>query len=50
MADYLPLFKPGQDITSTTSAAVTGGQLLVVSGSGTVAPTSGATGDRKSVV
>lgn len=43
MADYLPLFKPGQDITSTTSAAVTGGQLLAVSGSGTVAPTAGAT-------
>lgn len=44
MADYLPLFKPGQDITSTTSAAVTGGQLLVVSGSGTVAPSTAATG------
>jgi hypothetical protein len=44
MADYLPLFKPGQDITSTLSAACTGGQLLVVSGSGTVAPSSVATG------
>lgn len=43
MADYLPLFKPGQSITSTTSAAVTGGQLLIVSGSGTVAASSAAT-------
>ena len=38
MADYLPLYKPGQSITSRTSAAVTGGQLLEVSGDGTVAP------------
>jgi hypothetical protein len=43
MADYLPLFKPGEDITSTLTAACTGGQLLAVSGSGTVAPTAGAT-------
>jgi predicted RecA/RadA family phage recombinase len=43
VADYLPLFKPGQDITLTTSAAVTGGQLLAISGSGTVAPTGAAT-------
>lgn len=38
MADYVPLFKPGQAVTSTTSAAVTGGQLLIVTGSGTVGP------------
>lgn len=37
MADYLPVYKPGRDITSTTSGAVTGGQLLAVSGNGTVA-------------
>lgn len=43
MAEYLPLFKPGCSISSTASAAVTGGQLLVVSGSGTVAPSSVAT-------
>lgn len=38
MASYVPLFNPGQAITSQASAAVTGGQLLAVSGSGTVAP------------
>jgi len=43
MAEYLPLFKPGQAITRPTSAAVTGGQLVIVSGSGTVAPSSAAT-------
>lgn len=39
MADYVPLFKPGVSVTRRTSAAVTGGQLLGVSGNGTVAPT-----------
>lgn len=43
MADYLPLYKPGETITATTSAAVTGGQLLIVSGNGTVAASSAAT-------
>lgn len=43
MADYLPLYQPGQCITRTASAAITGGQLVVVSGSGTVAPSSAAT-------
>lgn len=43
MADYLPLYAPGRAITRSASAAVTGGQLLAVSGSGTVAPTSAAT-------
>lgn len=38
MADYVPLFTPGQDFTSQASAAITGGQILAVSGSGTVAP------------
>lgn len=42
MADYLPLFKPGQAITRQASAAITGGQVVVVSGSGTVAPSAGA--------
>jgi hypothetical protein len=37
MADYVPKFLPGQAITSTTSAAVTGGQTVYVSGNGTVA-------------
>lgn len=40
MADYLPLYAPGKARTSITSAAVTAGQLLVVSGSGTVAASS----------
>lgn len=43
MADYLPLFKPGANIPSTASAAIAGGQLLMVSGSGTVAPATAAT-------
>lgn len=42
MPGYLPVLKPAETLTSTTSAAVTGGQLLVVSGSGTVAPSAGA--------
>lgn len=42
MADYLPLFKPGQAITRQASAAITGGQVVVVTGSGTVGPSAGA--------
>lgn len=42
MADYVPKFTPGQAITSQASAAITGGQLVAVSGSGTVAKTAGA--------
>lgn len=38
MTDYTPVFKPGQTITSTTSAAVTGQQLLEVTGDNTVGP------------
>lgn len=38
MAQHTPLFLPGQSYTRRTSAAVTGGQLVEVSGSGTVAP------------
>jgi hypothetical protein len=41
MADYQPLFKPGDAITQTASAAITGGRLVAVSATGTVA-TSGA--------
>ncbi|WP_278101674.1 capsid cement protein [Microbacterium proteolyticum] len=43
MVEYMPLFQPGTQITRQASASVTGGQLVVVSGSGTVAPSSGAT-------
>ncbi len=45
MAEYLPLKSPGQDFTMTASAAVTGGQLVRVSGSNTVAPTTAAAAD-----
>lgn len=37
MPDYAPLFMPGDVITVTTSAGVTGGKALMVSGNGTVA-------------
>lgn len=39
MADYTPVYSRGLlPFTATTSAAVTGGQFVAVSGSGTVAP------------
>lgn len=44
MADYSPLHK-GFTFTRTTSATVTGGQLVRVSGSGTVANVSAASDD-----
>lgn len=37
MADYVPLFKPGDAYTATASAAITGGKAVYVSGNGTVA-------------
>ncbi len=37
MAEYQPLYAPGQAITCRTSADVVGGKLLAVSGDGTVA-------------
>jgi predicted RecA/RadA family phage recombinase len=42
MSEFSPLFKPGAEFTRLTSAAVTGGEVLVVSGEGTVAPSSAA--------
>lgn len=38
MGDFTPIHKPGQAITLTASAAVTGGQLLEVTGDLTVGP------------
>jgi hypothetical protein len=38
MADYVPLFKPGASLTYQASATITAGQLLEVTGSGTVGP------------
>jgi hypothetical protein len=40
---FSPLFFPADTITRTTSAAVTKGQLLYISGDNTVAPTTAAT-------
>lgn len=38
MGAYEPKFLYGDQITATTSAAVTGGQTLIVTGNGTVGP------------
>jgi hypothetical protein len=38
MADYTPVYNPGHAWTSSASATITGGQLVEVSGSGTVGP------------
>lgn len=38
MADYAPKYLYADQITGTASATITGGQLLVVSGDGTVGP------------
>lgn len=38
MAEYLPIYKPGHGITLKASAGITGGQLVEVTGSGTVGP------------
>jgi len=43
MTEYVPLYAPGKRFTARTSAAVTGGGLVYVSGSGTVANTGSAT-------
>ncbi|WP_433592310.1 capsid cement protein [Nocardia sp. CA-145437] len=42
MPEYAPIHKPGEAFTRTTSAAVTAGQVLIVSGNDTVAPSSAA--------
>ena len=38
MAEMLPIYKPGQSLTLSASATITGGQLVAVTGSGTVGP------------
>jgi hypothetical protein len=38
MAEYLPKYLPGASQTRVASATITGGQLLAVTGSGTVGP------------
>lgn len=42
MADFVPLYKPSESVSRTLSANCTGGQALVVTGDGTVGPSSGA--------
>lgn len=42
MPDFTPIHKPGQAITLTASAAITGGQLLEVTGDNTVGPAAAA--------
>ncbi len=41
MPDYLRKYAPGDRVTYAASAAITGGQLVTISGNGTVSPTSG---------
>lgn len=43
MAEYVPLYMPGVAITRQASATITGGQVVAVSGSGTVGPAGAAT-------
>lgn len=38
MADYLPKFKPGAAVTFTTTADVTGGRLVDLTGNNTIGP------------
>src|SRR5690625_1416547 len=38
MADYVPVYKPGQALTLKASAAINGGQIVEVTGDGTVGP------------
>ena len=38
MADYVPIIPGADSFTSSASATITGGQMLAVSGAGTVAP------------
>lgn len=42
MSEFLPLYFPADTLTAVTSAAVTGGQVVAVSGDNTVAATGGA--------
>lgn len=42
MGDYLPKFQPGHTITRIASAAIVGGRMVVVSGTGTVAESAAA--------
>lgn len=43
MADYIPIFAPGADITLSAGAAITAGELVSTSAANTVVKTPGAT-------
>lgn len=43
MADYIPVFEPGEDVTLTAGAAINGGELVYVSAENTVLKTAAAT-------
>ncbi|HEY9315795.1 capsid cement protein [Williamsia sp.] len=43
MPEILPEFAPGTDVTFTASAAITGGQLVAITGNETVGPAGTAT-------
>lgn len=46
MADYVPIFEPGDDVTQTVGAtAVVGGNLVEISAANTVIPTTGIVSD-----
>jgi hypothetical protein len=38
MPDYSPRYKPGESVPSTASATIVGGNVVAVSGTGTVGP------------
>jgi hypothetical protein len=38
MAEYIPIYKPGQALTLKASATVTAGQVVAISGDNTIAP------------
>lgn len=42
MSDYVPVFKPGEDLTMTAGGTIAGGQLVYVSAANTVLITAGA--------
>lgn len=43
MADYVPVFKPGEELTFTAAADIVGGRLVRIVGNNSVQETSGVT-------
>lgn len=50
MPEYVPLFKPGNAVTRRASADLVGGQVVAVTGSGTVGPAGAASASWVGVV